>query len=283
MSTVDESPESASKDAGERSTKLLAATGVRNDETPDGATLDYKGKQLDFKGKQYGLWTTILTLVVAILGVVVTLLGFKTGNQSEDIDSLKGRIDSLQRINGDRAEELRTLEEEIALLRTQRDDAVSDRDAAQAALDEANARLEELEQEGDGDKPPDAPTADGGEVRSFVLPLSRSYNGSAVDLDAAAVREAGVDLRYESKDGQFALVATYGKTISTNIGVESPTRVQCRDAVDKRPLAQDDSWGSLAVNQQACIVSDYGMSLLTISSIAENGDVGITQVYWRID
>jgi cell division protein FtsB len=281
MSTMGESHESVAKEVQGSATEP-ATTGV-NDRAHDDATLDYKGKRLEYRTKVLGYLTAIFVFISTVLGIGVVVLGNRTGNQSEDIDSLRGRIDSLQRTNGDQAEQVRTLEEEVATLRTQRDDAVSERDTALAELDEANARLAEAGQEATTSSLPTSNAEDGGQVRSFTLALSRTYNGTALDLDAGSVGQSGSDLRYKNKNGQRALIADHGNAVSLNIGVHDPNHAQCKEAVDRRPIAQDDSWGSPTVNQQACIASHYGISLLTVASIAENGDLGMTQVYWRTD
>jgi len=69
-------------------------------------------------------------LIAGVLTVLVLLLNNKSDNQSEDIDSLRGRIDSLQRTNGDLTQEADTLRDEIDVLRSKLADPEQNRDAA---------------------------------------------------------------------------------------------------------------------------------------------------------
>ena len=248
----------------------------------DGAALDYKGKRLEYWTKILGAITAALVVLSTALGIGLALLNNKSASQSEDIDTLRGTIDSLQRTNGDQADQVRTLEKEAQDLRAQRDDALRERDATRDELAAANAKLAQAGV-GSASTSSTSPTDAGGDVRSFTLPWSNRYGGTTFDLDAGAVRDSGVDLRYQNQEGQRAVVSDYGQAISTNIGVQSPNRAQCKEAVDRRPLAQDDFWASPAMSQQACVVSHFGISLLTVQGVAENGDLSLTQIYWRSD
>jgi len=238
------------------------------------AALDRSSKVLEYRTKKLGVVIAVLGIVAGVLGLAAFFFNDKAGNQSEDNDALRGRIDSLERRNGDLAEQVQSLEAEAAALRTQRDDAMSDLEAA-AAEPEASA----TPAPGTG-----AGATDGGETRQFTLPWSSSGQGTGLDLDEGVVGDNyGGDIRFREQSGQPAIVVAFGQAISLELEAPDPGRAACEVAVDRRPLAQDAVWGSPAAGAQACISSDYGVSRLTVESVADNGDLRLVQVYWLND
>jgi hypothetical protein len=263
-----------------QSGETLETAPVKAAPPPDESTrieeLKYRTQHLELRGKRYQLAIAILGVVTAVLVAATALLGNRSSGQSEELRAKDHQIDALERASASLREQNNTLLGQVDALKEERDAANEEVVEAQSQLEEAQRRLDEL------GEPSATPAAnnntDGGKTFEFTVPLAQF--GTGVDLDLGVVDQNNRDIAYESRSGQRALTPDYGNRLSIDLRVQDPDHAQCKDAVDRRPIAEGASWVPGEVGAQACATSDYGIARLTVTKIAEDGAVTIAEVYW---
>ena len=216
----------------------------------------------------------MLGAATAIVVPLAAFLGNSSSNKAYTIADRNSEISSLQRANSGLREENSTLKGRMDTLERERTEATEELAELQADLDETNNRLAQLEEV----PTPSGGSIDGGKVFKYTIPWSAW--GTGVDLDTGIVGQSNTDISYRPESGRRSLAPGYGNPLSVDVGVRDAERSQCQDAIEKRPIAQNGVWVPAEVGAQACATSTYGISRLTVTNIAENGDIAISQVYW---
>lgn len=238
--------------------------------------LKYQTQHFEFRAKKYALAAAILGVATATLIAATAILGNHSSSQSDELSTMNHRIDALERGNSSLTERNNTLNGQVDALEKERDDAKSTAVGLQRQLDDSNARLAQLGQEGSA--PSSSSNVDGGKTFEFTVPMAQFDTG--VDLDVGVVGQAGSDITYGTDSGRRAVKPRYGSPLSVDLRTQDPGHAQCKDAIDRRPIAEGAGWLVGDTGAQACATSDYGVARLTVTHIADNGDLTVSEVYW---